>query len=718
MAPAVPRFTAPTFAAPSTTVPSTSGAARTTTPDVTTTTPTGSPHGSPHGGEAAAFGACPATRIPAPTAAELRVVFGDIDADGRGYITPGELVAALAVNDIPLTAAQLGGLLATLAATKAARTAAAARARGVPAWGDEAAGEVPGAIREADYLAALYALSVQHREVQPAGTYAVFPDSDFSTETASDWFKLKRRIWAIVDEPSSSRAALAFAWTMAAVILISVTAFIVDSAPDTHAEHGHGLHTVEVLTVVWFTAEYAARWVCTPEPRRYLWSFFHWVDLLSIAPFYLELLFAGVAGSGAPLLRALRLVRILRLIKIGRYVAWVRIFGRTLETSMRPLGMLGFVTAMAIISWSSVEYFVERGNWDDASGTWLRDDGEPSFFPSIPASFWWAVVSMTTTGYGDTYPSTLLGRLIAVAAILMGIMLLAIPISVVTGNLHAEYNRMDRLRRLRMEHELQAAMAPTAAAPPPPPLPPPPAPGATSVPMSRAVSLGGDDGAIAAPRSGSYTSMGSSGSVTAPSGAPAATAPVPVPPKLPQLMRAYSDFTLGGMHTHGEPPASLSSTASSAAMMPPPPINKPPHYAAAAAMFPLPSTPSAMPSLLPRTPSMAHLFDDGGGIQMPATASSAALHTAVAATAAGRATLPYARSSLQSRVDAAWSEPFLRSVLLVVRGNRRRLMSSLKAAELRNREHGVEDIKDFVTDMSNPDRGKVLLRTAMSSGLI
>jgi hypothetical protein len=93
--------------------------------------------------------------------------------------------------------------------------------------------------------------------------------------------------------------------------------------------------------------------------------------------------------------------------------------------------------------------------------TWMNDiDGTPSLFSSIPATFWWCIVSMTTVGYGDMVPTTNMGRFIAVIAFFIGIMLLAIPISVVSGNFHTEYKRMDNLRRIRAEHSAGKAWKP------------------------------------------------------------------------------------------------------------------------------------------------------------------------------------------------------------------------------------------------------------------
>jgi hypothetical protein len=266
----------------------------------------------------------------------------------------------------------------------------------------------------------------------------------------------------VLEEPSSSPLARTLALFLSAVVLLSVASFLAESYPEARAGHERVFAAIEIACVAIFTIEYGLRLACTPETLRFVFSFFNLVDLMAIGPYYLELVFAGLFGGGAPLLRIIRLVRILRLIKLGRYVIWMRIFGVTIERSAVPLGMLGFMTSTMVIFWASVMYYVERGTWDPDVAQWVNADGQPSAFSSIPAAFWWAIISMTTVGYGDAYAITPLGRALSGAAIITGIMLTAIPISIVTANLHAEYDRMDRMRALRAAHEAQPPPAPLA----------------------------------------------------------------------------------------------------------------------------------------------------------------------------------------------------------------------------------------------------------------
>jgi Ion transport protein len=393
------------------------------------------------------FVPCPLSHIPKPLIEELKIIFNDLgdgdDNGGRKYLLPEEVRAGFAVNAIDIRDEVVDAALMSM---DPGRT---------------------GKINFEGFATCMYALSIQSRKVRNASKYAVFPDSDFTVETASRLFRTRRLIWKLLEDPASSPLARTIAFFLSAVVLLSVASFLAESYPEVRMSNEALFSGIELSCVLVFTVEYILRLTCTPELSKFFFSFYNMVDLLSIAPYYLELILDDTGsslGSGAPLLRAVRLIRILRLIKLGRYVAWMRIFGATVEKSASPLGLLAFMAAIMIILWSSLGYFVERGEWDATIQNWINPEtGAPSFINSIPSAFWWAIVSMTTVGYGDTYAVTGWGRLVSGAAILTGVALFAIPISIVTSNLHAEYDRMDKLRALRAAHEAQPIPLPLAA---------------------------------------------------------------------------------------------------------------------------------------------------------------------------------------------------------------------------------------------------------------
>jgi hypothetical protein len=131
------------------------------------------------------------------------------------------------------------------------------------------------------------------------------------------------------------------------------------------------------------------------------------VDLLAILPFYVEVVLPGVGGSSsAAIIRVVRLVRIFRIFKVARYLPWVRVFANAMILSFQPLLMLVFVVMIAMIVFASAMYYVERGEWSDEENAFIRtvrDVKSISPFQSIPASMWWAIITMTT-GMGIQSP--------------------------------------------------------------------------------------------------------------------------------------------------------------------------------------------------------------------------------------------------------------------------------------------------------------------------
>lgn len=161
----------------------------------------------------------------------------------------------------------------------------------------------------------------------------------------------------------------------------------------------------------------------------------------AIAPFYVQLCVGG-SGSALGILRVLRLARILRLFKLSRYSSGMRIFSRALSASAHALVLLLMFLAIAVVLFSSLIFFAERGEFDDQAGAWVvaGPDGTkaPSAFQSIPASSWWCIATLTTVGYGDVTPVTPTGKLIAAVTMLSGLLVLSLPMSVIGANFAAE----------------------------------------------------------------------------------------------------------------------------------------------------------------------------------------------------------------------------------------------------------------------------------------
>lgn len=218
-----------------------------------------------------------------------------------------------------------------------------------------------------------------------------------------------------------------------ALILISVVVVVLQSMPELN-EYDGILTEIERWCVYFFTVEYLLRiWTCVEDPAfsgpwkgriRYMGSAFGIIDLLALAPFYL----APLAASNTVVFRLLRIFRLVRVLKFGRYNASVSLLVRVFRSRREELLLsLVLVVTLVVIS-STVMYAVEH-------------DAQPKAFASIPAAMWWGVVTLTTVGYGDVFPITLAGRVVAGVSVLLGVGLFALPAGILASGFTEEMRR-------------------------------------------------------------------------------------------------------------------------------------------------------------------------------------------------------------------------------------------------------------------------------------
>jgi potassium voltage-gated channel Shaker-related subfamily A protein len=314
--------------------------------------------------------------------------------------------------------------------------------------------------------------SVEHRAGAAAAAAAerLTEDDDFDADEEDDAARvssvprssslarapLKRQVWALMSDPGSSRAAQLIAIAVMLLIVLSCVAYVVQTMPEysqgaVPAGTAAAFRGVDIFCLLGFTAELGARvWSC-PDRVRFLTTPMTWVDILTVAPYYVELVIGSAGAASSPLLRMLRLFRVFSVFKVSRYLPWVRVVTNAVALSTEPLVMLLCVVLLAMVLFSSAMYFAERGEWREAEGAWLRWNeaagaAEKSPFPSIPAAFWWCIVTMTTVGYGDVVPVTVPGRLIAACTALSGILVIAIPVSIISTNFNSEFLKLQRQR--------------------------------------------------------------------------------------------------------------------------------------------------------------------------------------------------------------------------------------------------------------------------------
>ncbi|KAM6161716.1 potassium voltage-gated channel subfamily A member 5 [Erethizon dorsatum] len=306
--------------------------------------------------------------------------------------------------------------------------------------------------------------------------------------------EFQRQVWLIFEYPESSGSARAIAIVSVLVILISIVTFCLETLPEFRDErdllrqplvphqppvpssgvNGSGavaplysptmapllprtladpFFIVETTCVVWFTFELLVRFFACPSKAEFARNIMNIIDIVAIFPYFITLgtelaeQQPGGGGGGGQngqqamslaILRVIRLVRVFRIFKLSRHSKGLQILGKTLQASMRELGLLIFFLFIGVILFSSAVYFAEA-------------DNQGTHFSSIPDAFWWAVVTMTTVGYGDMRPITVGGKIVGSLCAIAGVLTIALPVPVIVSNFNYFYHR-------ETDHEEQAAL--------------------------------------------------------------------------------------------------------------------------------------------------------------------------------------------------------------------------------------------------------------------
>ncbi|KAF4672687.1 hypothetical protein FOL47_000242 [Perkinsus chesapeaki] len=227
----------------------------------------------------------------------------------------------------------------------------------------------------------------------------------------------RERLWLFMEEPNSSRMALAYSSMMSFIIVSSVTAIILQTVPE---YHNYGFWTtIDVVVNMIFTAELLIRVAVYPNRRKFLRNFYNCIDILTILPFYIWVLFPEAQEDAAfELINILR--PILRLLKVTRNFDGFQLLIRALSMSAESLPVPLFLLLIMVISSAALIYFFER-------------ETNPKI-DSIPQAMWFSIVTISTVGYGDVSPETVAGQLISAVLIIAGVMYMAMPLSIVGSN--------------------------------------------------------------------------------------------------------------------------------------------------------------------------------------------------------------------------------------------------------------------------------------------
>ena len=279
-------------------------------------------------------------------------------------------------------------------------------------------------------------------------------------------------LWDLIEKPDTSKAASIISNISIMFVVVSTVGMVLATMPSLESQFPK-LALIEAVCISWFTIEYLLRFAGAPQKWDFLKGAMNIIDVLAILPYYLDLFMS--AESAVPenglgqttitpgsevvpqeeepdnfaeiqkLMKVFSILKILRVIKIARHSTGIQSIAFTLKHSYKELGLLMLFLAMGVLIFSSLCYFCEK----DA------DTG----FTSIPASFWWAIITMTTVGYGDISPQTGPGMFVGTCCAISGVLVMALPIPIIVNNFAEFYNdQMKKEKSVKRKQALEQAM--------------------------------------------------------------------------------------------------------------------------------------------------------------------------------------------------------------------------------------------------------------------
>ncbi|XP_052408971.1 potassium voltage-gated channel subfamily C member 1-like isoform X1 [Carassius gibelio] len=301
------------------------------------------------------------------------------------------------------------------------------------------------------------------------------------------WSTWQPRIWALFEDPYSSKYARYVAFGSLLFILISISTFCLETHEAFNTIYNktenvtvgnvtreeivyevvtdNWLTYVEGMCVIWFTIEVFARVIFCPDKAEFFKSSLNIIDFVAILPFYLEVGLSGLSSKAAKdvlgFLRVVRFVRILRIFKLTRHFVGLRVLGHTLRASTNEFLLLIIFLALGVLIFATMIYYAERIGADPADPT----ASAHTTFKNIPIGFWWAVVTMTTLGYGDMYPETWSGMLVGALCALAGVLTIAMPVPVIVNNFGMYYSLAMAKQKLPKKKNKHIPRAPQPGSP-------------------------------------------------------------------------------------------------------------------------------------------------------------------------------------------------------------------------------------------------------------
>jgi len=259
-------------------------------------------------------------------------------------------------------------------------------------------------------------------------------------------------------EAQTTWIGVLFGWLVGLAVIVSVLVVLLESIPSLRpifVQRRVIRRSVDLAVMVIFTIDLVGRFYAAPRRLKFFKNFMNWIDIITLIPFIIEAISSYWTGGYIRFLRLLRVLRLLHGLNPSHGSIGMLITTRAIKHSLSQIfAVVAFLMIMVVLC-SSFMYLAEQEVLDEKTGLWLRNEGgelKPSPFQSIPHAFYWAITTLTTTGYGDTYPVTAWGKVIAGITMLFGVLAIALPTSILGSNFVAEwttYNRIKFQQRVR-----------------------------------------------------------------------------------------------------------------------------------------------------------------------------------------------------------------------------------------------------------------------------
>ncbi|KAK7067564.1 hypothetical protein SK128_019033 [Halocaridina rubra] len=311
-------------------------------------------------------------------------------------------------------------------------------------------------------------------------------EDDYFNGSLNWWQKTKPKLWSLFDEPYSSQAAKVIGVISVFFICVSILSFCLKTHPDMRvpdiknvtvrtaanttawtldkkATNAHeAFFYIECVCNTWFTFEILIRFIASPNKFLFLRASVNMIDLIATLSFYVDILLQKFAShlENADILEFFSIIRIMRLFKLTRHSSGLKILIQTFRASAKELTLLVFFLVLGIVIFASLVYYAERIQANPHND-----------FNSIPLGLWWALVTMTTVGYGDMAPKTYVGMFVGALCALAGVLTIALPVPVIVSNFAMYYShtqaraKLPKKRRRVLPVEHVRVGPPIAAAP-------------------------------------------------------------------------------------------------------------------------------------------------------------------------------------------------------------------------------------------------------------